>query len=78
MSAKIVIRVRPNDSIEVKVDGLNEPAGDVPPGKKLCEKVTRRLELDLGQVVQRTYEKPDVQDSEIEVHESEQQENLHD
>ena len=78
MSAKIVIRVRPNDSIEVKVEGLTEPKDDVPPGKKLCERVTRRLERDLGQVVQRRYENPDVQDSEIEVHESEQQENLHD
>ena len=56
MAAKLIIRVSPNDRIEVKVEGLTELDRSKPKGEKLCEKVTRRLEEDLGIVEQRVYE----------------------
>ena len=56
MAAKLVIRVYPDDRVQVEVEGLDDPRKDAPPGEKLCEKLTRKLEDDLGQVLERTYE----------------------
>ena len=77
MGAKIVIRVRPDDRVEVRVEGLEEPRRDTPPGEKICEKITRRIERDLGAVVERTYDDEGVQDVAIETDERLPDENLH-
>ena len=55
MSAKLIIRVSPEDRIEVRVEGLTELDKPKPQGEKLCEKITERLEQDLGWVEQREY-----------------------
>lgn len=70
MGAKLVIRVHPNDRIEVKVEGVVEPqAAASPPQaqkrKKRCEKLTRQLESDLGEVCQRIYDDEDAQDTSV-------------
>jgi hypothetical protein len=56
MPAKLIVRVYPNDRIEVKVEGLTDRDSPRPKREKLCEKVTRRLEQDLGIVTHREYE----------------------
>ncbi len=55
MGAKLIIRVTPDDNVEVKVEGLTEPDRPKPKGQKLCEKVTRVIEQDLGVVDGRDY-----------------------
>lgn len=55
MPAKLIVRVHPDDRIEVKVEGLTDRDTSRPKREKLCEKVTRRLEQDLGTVTQREY-----------------------
>ncbi len=55
MPAKLIIRVRPDDRVEVEVKGLAKQDSPKPPGRKLCEKLTRRLEKDLGIVEHRQY-----------------------
>ncbi|HUW55167.1 MAG TPA: hypothetical protein VMZ92_00885 [Planctomycetota bacterium] len=74
MSARIVIRVHPDERVEVKVEGLKESQASAPPGARLCEKLTRRLEKDLGQVVDRTYEHPESQELDQQTDERRQQE----
>lgn len=59
MKRQMIIRVFPDDRVEVKVEGLTESDGSRPKGAKLCDKITRRLEQDLGVVVQRQYEEPE-------------------
>jgi hypothetical protein len=56
VSAKMIIRVHPDDRVDVRVEGLTEQDRAKPPGKKLCERVTRRLEQDLGLVSRREYD----------------------
>jgi len=56
MPAKLIIRVYPDDRVHVKVEGFAGTDESKPNGEKLCEKVTRRLERDLGTVEHREYE----------------------
>ena len=67
MAAKLIIHVFPDDRVQVKVEGL--PATDAvkPQAERVCRKVTRRLEEDLGLVEHRDHEgdaKTDIQASE--------------
>lgn len=55
MPAKLIVRVLADDRVEVSVDGLTAKDTSRPPRQKLCERVTARLERDLGAVTQRTY-----------------------
>ena len=55
MGAKLVIRVSPDERVQVKIEGMDELDREKPKGAKLCERVTRRLEKDLGLVDDRTY-----------------------
>lgn len=55
MPAKLIVRVYPDDRVEVKVEGLTTRDHGRPPEKKLCMKVTERLERDLGDVTQCVY-----------------------
>ena len=55
MPARLIVRVHPDDRIEVKVEGLTERDASRPKREKLCEKVTKRLEKDLGTVTNREY-----------------------
>jgi hypothetical protein len=57
MGAKLIVRVYPDDRVEVKVEGLGQEDAAKPRGRKLCEKITKRLEADLGVTTDRTYEK---------------------
>jgi len=55
MAAKLVIRMTPDDRVHVSVEGLTEVDRPKPKGDKLCEKITRRIEQDLGVVETRNY-----------------------
>lgn len=55
MPAKLIVRVHPDDRVEVRVEGLTERDMSRPKREKLCEKITRRLEQDLGIVTKREY-----------------------
>jgi len=59
LKRQMIIRVYPNDRVEVKVEGLTESDRPKPKGAKLCDKITSRLEQDLGVVVQRQYDETD-------------------
>jgi hypothetical protein len=48
--------------VDVRVEGVREPTAGAAPGAKLCERLTRRLEEDIGQPVQRTSEQARVED----------------
>lgn len=48
MKQQMIIRVHPDDRVEVKVEGLTETDSAKPKGSKLCDKITRGLERDLG------------------------------
>jgi len=56
MLAKLIVRIHPDDRIEVKVEGMARQDASRPEGQKLCEKVTKRLIDDLGTVVDHKYE----------------------
>ena len=53
MAAKLIIRVHPDDRVDVKVEGLTAVDLAKPPEKRLCRRVSERLEKDLGVVQQR-------------------------
>lgn len=55
MPAKLIVRVYPDERVEVRVEGLTDRDQGHPPEKKICKKVTERLERDLGSVIQRVY-----------------------
>jgi hypothetical protein len=55
VSARMIIRVHPDDRVDVRVEGLDEADRAKPQGKKLCDKVTKTLENDLGIVTERRY-----------------------
>lgn len=55
MAVKLIIRVTPDERVHVAVEGLTEPDRPKPKGRKLCERMTRRLEQDLGAVESRDY-----------------------
>lgn len=55
MPAKLVIKVYPDERVEVRVEGLTAKDQDRPAEKKLCKQVTRSLERDLGEVTQCVY-----------------------
>jgi hypothetical protein len=55
MTVKLIVRVHPDDRVEVKVEGLTARDQAQPPEKKLCKKVTERLVRDLGDVTQCVY-----------------------
>lgn len=76
MSAKIIIRIDPSDRVEVEVKGLSEPSQSMGSGKRLCERLTHRLEQDLGQITNRTYHEGQ-QDSGIEFYQGRQQADSH-
>lgn len=56
MKRQMIIHVYPDDRVEIKVEGLTESDSAKPKGTKLCDKITRRLEQDMGLVVHRHYE----------------------
>jgi len=56
MPAKLIVRVRPDDRVEVKVEGLTERDMSRQKPEKLCKKLTKRLERDLGSVTRCEYE----------------------
>lgn len=56
MKAKLIIRVTPDDRVQVRVEGMTEGDRPRPKGAKLCERVTRKLEADIGQVLSRRYD----------------------
>ena len=66
MTAKLIVRIHPDDRVEVKVEGLSNGDRSRPKGKKLCDKVTKKLESDLGLVLARQYEDEGEQEQEIE------------
>ena len=55
MPARLIVRVHPDERVEVEVEGLTVKDQDRSKEKKLCKKVTRRLEQDLGEVTQCVY-----------------------
>ena len=55
MARKIIIRISPDDQVHVMVEGLTETDRPRPKGKKLCEKITKRIEKDLGLTAKREY-----------------------
>jgi hypothetical protein len=55
MAAKLIIRMTPDDRVHVSVEGLTEVDRPKPKGEKLCEKITKRIEQDLGAVETRNY-----------------------
>ena len=55
MAARLIVRVHPDERVEVRVEGLTARDQNRPKEQKLCKKVTRRLEEDLGEVTQCTY-----------------------
>ena len=55
MQVKMIVRVHPDDRVEVKVEGLTERDMSLPKPQKLCKKITRRLEQDLGGVTKCEY-----------------------
>lgn len=71
MTARLVVRVRPDDRVEVHVEGMTARDSARPKGQKLCEKVTRRLEHDLGTVVGREYDDDGLQTLDSSVSEQE-------
>lgn len=73
MAAKLVIKVHPDDRVEVKVEGVNEPAAGAAPGRKLCERLTRQLEEDLGIVAERRYQQDRAQGVELPAEERREQ-----
>ena len=50
MAAKLIIHLLPDDRVHVTVEGMTEVNRPKPKGKKLCEKITKRIEQDLGAV----------------------------
>lgn len=76
MSAKIIIRIDPSDRVEVEVKGLSEPSRSAGPGRRLCERLTHRLEQDLGQITSRTYHEGQ-QDAGVELYQRQQQADSH-
>jgi hypothetical protein len=67
MSAKLIIRVHLDDRVEVKVEGLSGFDRSKPKGQKVCDKITRKLEHDLGIVSQRRYHDDSVEEQPIEL-----------
>lgn len=61
MGAKLIVRVKRDDHVEVRVEGLTEIDRPKPQGKKLCNTITKRLERDLGIVERRDYADDPVQ-----------------
>jgi len=55
MAAKLIIRMSPDDRVHVAVEGLTEVDRPRPKGEKLCERITNRIEQDLGVVETRDY-----------------------
>jgi hypothetical protein len=55
MSVKLLVKVHTDERVEVKVEGLITKDQYRPKDQKLCKKITRRLELDLGEVTQCIY-----------------------
>ncbi len=55
MPAKLIVKVHPDERVEVKVEGLTATDQHRPKEEKLCKKVTRRLEQDLGEVTRCVY-----------------------
>lgn len=55
MPTQLIIKVHPDDRVEVKVEGLTVRDHDRPKETKLCKQITRRLEHDLGEVMQCVY-----------------------
>ena len=55
MEAKLIVRVYPDERVEVKVEGLTVRDRERPPEKKLCKKITERLVHDLGDLKQCVY-----------------------
>lgn len=55
MPARLIVRVYPDERVEVKVEGLTAVDRERPPEKKLCKKVTERLIRDLGGLTQCVY-----------------------
>ena len=66
MAAKLVVRVHPDEHVEVKVEGLTARDQPRTGEQKLCKKVTRRLEEDLGTVTQCVYSR-DFDDTAVEL-----------
>ncbi|MBI2299004.1 MAG: hypothetical protein HYU66_08695 [Armatimonadetes bacterium] len=56
MPGRLIVRVTPDQRVEVQVEGLAAPDAPRARGEKLCELVTRRLEQALGAVESRDYE----------------------
>lgn len=54
--AKLIIKVLPDQRVEVNVEGLGEKDRPKARGEKVCEQITRRLEQELGSVERREYE----------------------
>jgi hypothetical protein len=50
MPRQLIIRVLPDDRVEVQVEGFTETDRDRPVDRKLCRKLTERLERDIGRV----------------------------
>jgi hypothetical protein len=50
MPRQLIIRVLPDDRVEVQVEGFTETDRDRPADRKLCRKLTERLERDIGRV----------------------------
>ena len=67
MTARLIVRVHPDDHVEVRVEGLSTADGNRPPGEKLCTKVTARLERDLGEVVERVFTGSNGDDTDLEI-----------
>lgn len=65
MAAELIIRVHADDRVEVKVKGVAEQDSGKPVEKKLCRRITKRLEDDLGIVKHREYEREPQQEVDL-------------
>lgn len=71
MPAKLIVRIHPDDRVEVKVEGMTDRDKSRPKRSKLCEKVTKQLEQDLGFVTSREYAAEGIVQSAIELSDKE-------